>query len=158
MSWYDLDSNVARVCANIARIYSIKQGLSRFEHDLQNDFHTIVVRSKYGLLRPSTIKHDFYSIYWTFTGFTYSPTDFCSSSIPYELYTILTRLSSLVEWTSRTVVYTVSHGLVRSRTISHDLSRSCTIANTIIHGHGTRVSFIKVLKIIHDFHGYTRMA
>ena len=44
MSWYDLDSNVARVCTYKARIYSIKQGLSRFEHDLQNDFHTIVVR------------------------------------------------------------------------------------------------------------------
>ena len=41
MSWYD--SNVARVCTNKARIYSIKQGLSRFEHNLQNDFHTIVV-------------------------------------------------------------------------------------------------------------------
>ena len=38
------------------------------------------------------------------------------------------------------------------------LTRSCTIANTIIHGHGTRVSFLKVLKIIHSFHGYTRMA
>ena len=25
-------------------IYSTKQGLSLFEHDLQNDFHTIVVR------------------------------------------------------------------------------------------------------------------
>ena len=44
MSWYDLDSNVARVCTNKALIYSIKQGLSRFEHDLQNDFHTIVVQ------------------------------------------------------------------------------------------------------------------
>ena len=54
--------------------------------------------------------------------------------------------------------HTVSHGLVRSRTVSHGLSRSCTIANTIIHGHGTHVSFLKVLKIIHSFHGYTRMA
>ena len=40
MSWYDIDSNVTRVCTNKARIYSIKQGLSRLEHDLQ----TIVVR------------------------------------------------------------------------------------------------------------------
>ena len=77
----------------------------------------------------------------------YGPTDFCSSSIPYDLYTILTRLGSLVEWTSCAVVYTVSHGL----------SRSCTIVNTIIHEHGTRVSFLKALKIIHGFHGYTRM-
>ena len=53
---------------------------------------------------------------------------------------------------------TVSHGLARSRTVSHGLSWSCTIVNTIIHGRGTRVSFLKVLKIIHGFHGYTRMA
>ena len=39
-------------------IYSIKQGLSRFEHYLQNDFHTIVVRFQVRSvtwLRPSTI-------------------------------------------------------------------------------------------------------
>ena len=36
--------NVARACTNKARIYSIKQDLSQFEHDSQNDFHTIVVR------------------------------------------------------------------------------------------------------------------
>ena len=130
MSWYDLNSNVARVCTNKAQIYSIKKDLSRFEHDSQNDFHRIVVYSKYvkyGLLRPSTIKHDFYSINWTFTGFTYGPTDFCSSSITYDLYTILTRLSSLVEWTSCAVVYTVLHGfskffygLTLSLTFMHD--------------------------------------
>ena len=97
------------------------------------------------------IKQDFYSINWTFTGFTYGPTDFCSSSIPYDLYMILTRLSSLVKWTSYAVVYTVSYSLTGSLTV-------CTIANTIIHGHGTRVSFLKNLKIIHGFHGYTRMA
>ena len=52
----------ARVCTNKARIYSIKQGLSRFEHDLQNNFHTIVVRFQvrssmvcYGLVRLNTI-------------------------------------------------------------------------------------------------------
>ena len=120
----DLDSTVARVCTNKARIYSIKQGC----HGLNTICKTIFIRflygSKYGLFRPSTIKHDFYSINWTFTGFTYGPTDFCSSSIPYDLYTILTRLSSLVEWTSCTVVYTVSHGLSRSCTVSHGLVRS----------------------------------
>ena len=36
--------DVARVCKNKAQIYSIKQGLSLFEHDLQSDFHTNVVR------------------------------------------------------------------------------------------------------------------
>ena len=51
-----------------------------------------------------------------------------------------------MEWTSCAVVYTVSHGLSRSRTVSHGPSRSCSIANTIIHGHGTRVSFLEVLK------------
>ena len=61
ISWNDLDSNVARVCTNKARIYSVKQGLSRLEHDLQNDFHTIVVRFQvrygtvcYGLVRLNT--------------------------------------------------------------------------------------------------------
>ena len=42
-------------------------------------FKRLLYGSKYGLLRPSTIKHDFYSINWTFTGFTYGPTDFCLS-------------------------------------------------------------------------------
>ena len=54
--------------------------------------------------------------------------------------------------------HTVSQGLVRSRRVSHGLSWSCTIANMIIHGHDTHVSFLKVLKIIHSFHGYTQMA
>ena len=40
----------------------------------------------------------------------------------------------------------VSYDLRRSRTASHGLSRSCTIANTIIYGHGTRVSFFKTFK------------
>jgi hypothetical protein len=79
MSWYDLDSNVARVCTNKARIYSAKQGVSRFEHDLQTIFIRLLYGSKYGLLRPSTIKHDFLSINWIFAGFMYGPTDFCSS-------------------------------------------------------------------------------
>ena len=84
-----------------ARIYSINQGLSCFEHD----FHTIVVQFQ---VRSSTVcyglVHVFYLINWTFTGFTYGPTDFCSSSISYNFYTILTRLSSLVEWTSCAVI------------------------------------------------------
>ena len=42
--------------------------------------------------------------------------------------------------------HAVSHGLVRSRMVSHGLSRSCSIANTIINGHGTRVSFFKSFK------------
>ena len=41
MSWYDLNLNVARVCTNKARIYLIKQGLSWFELDLQNDCCTV---------------------------------------------------------------------------------------------------------------------
>ena len=57
MSWYDLGSNVARVCTNKARIYSIKQGLSRFAQKV----HTIVVRFQvpssmvcYGLVQLNT--------------------------------------------------------------------------------------------------------
>ena len=97
----------------------------------------------YGLLRPSTIKNDFYLINWTFTGFTYGPADFCSSSIPNDLYTILTRLGSLVEWD---FMCGCVYGLVWSLTAFYGLSRSCTIANTIINGHGTRVSFFKSFK------------
>ena len=49
----------------------------------------------------------------------------------------------------------VSHGLVRSRTVSHGLVRSLIRLYTDM----APVSvFLKVLKIIHGFHGYTRMA
>ena len=80
-------------------------------------FKTIFIRllygSKHALVRSvtaSTIKHDFYPINWIFTGFKYGPT-------PNDLYTILIRLSSPVEWTSYAVVYTVSYGLKRSLTV-----------------------------------------
>ena len=48
---------------------------------------------------------------------------------PFSSPTYNTRIN-----TSCAVVYTVSYGL----------TRSCTIANMIIHGHGTRASFLKV--------------
>ena len=80
----------------------IKQGLSRFAKRFSYDCCSVPSTS-----RPITIKHDFYSINWTFTGFTYGPT-------PYDLHTILARLSSLVEWTSCGLY-------IRSHTVSHDL-------------------------------------
>ena len=46
---------------------------------------------------------------------------------------------------------------IRSHTTSHGLIRSSTIAHTIIHGYDNRVRFLKILKIIHDLHGYTRV-
>ena len=53
MSWYDLESNVVRVC-------KVCQA-SKVCHDLQNDFHTFVVRLQvwsstvcYGLVRLNT--------------------------------------------------------------------------------------------------------
>ena len=58
MSWYDLDSNAARVYTNKARIYSIKQGLSRFEHDLQTIFIRLLYGSKYSLVRSVTAFYD----------------------------------------------------------------------------------------------------
>ena len=65
----------------------------------------------------------------------------------------LTRFNGLASWSGLHLrLY------IRTRTVSYGLTQSCTIANTIIHGHGTRVSFLKVLKIIHGFHGCTRMA
>ena len=58
MSWYDLGSNVARLCTNKAQIYSIKQGLSRFEHDLQTIFIRLLHGSKYGLVWSVTAYYD----------------------------------------------------------------------------------------------------
>ena len=63
----DLDSNIARVCTNKARMYSIKQGLSRFEHDLQNNFHTIVVRFQ---VRSSMACYHLVRLNTTFTRLT----------------------------------------------------------------------------------------
>ena len=135
MSWYDLDSNVARVCTNKARIYSIKQGLSRFEHDLQNDFHTFVVRFQ---VRSVTAVYDFYSINWTFTGLTYRSYrllfEFDSIRFIYDIDTVeLTRGVNFISHVRLHIhglvrSHTVSHGLVRSRTVSHGLSRSCTVS------------------------------
>ena len=51
---YDLDSNVARVSTIKARVYSIKQCLSRFEHDLPTIFIRLFYGSKYGLVRSVT--------------------------------------------------------------------------------------------------------
>ena len=63
MSWYDLDSNVARVCTNKARIYSIKGGLSRFA----KRFRTIFVRFK---VRSSTVCYGLVRLNTTFTRLT----------------------------------------------------------------------------------------
>ena len=54
MSWYDLDSNVARVCRNKAWIYLIKQGLSWFEHNLQRIFIPLLYGFNYGLVQSVT--------------------------------------------------------------------------------------------------------
>ena len=51
MSWYDLDSNVARVCTNKARIYSIKQGLNTICKII---FIRLLHGTKYGLVRSVT--------------------------------------------------------------------------------------------------------
>ena len=134
---------------NKARIYSIKQGLSRFEHDLQNDFHTIVVRSStvcYGLVRLNTT---FTRLTGHLQGLHTVPPTF----VRVRFHTIYIRYwhGWAHSWSGLHVrLYirsrTVAHGLSRSCTVSHFLSRYWTIANTIIHGHGTRVRFSKVLK------------
>ena len=50
--------------------------------------------------------------------------------------------------------HTVSHGLVRSHMVSHGIVRSLIRLYTDM-APGT--VFLKVLKIVHGFHGYTRM-
>jgi len=89
---YELDSNVEQVCTNKARIYSVKQCLSRFEHDLLPNFIGLFNSSNCVLVRSCTIKHDFYSIYLTFTWFTYSPADFCWSYA--QIYTFFELLTN----------------------------------------------------------------
>ena len=59
MTWYDLDSNVARVCTNKARIYSINQGLSRFAK-----------RFSYDCTVPSTVCYGLVRLNMTFTRLT----------------------------------------------------------------------------------------
>ena len=67
----------------------------------------------------STNKHELYSNNWTFTGFTYGPTDFCSSLIRF-IYDIDT-----VELTRGVdIMCGCIYGLVRSHTVSHGLVRS----------------------------------
>ena len=119
MSWYDLDSNVARVCKTkhgYTRSSKVCYGLNTICKMIFIGLLYVPSTVCYGLVRLNTT----YSINWTFTGFTYGPTNFCSSSIPYDLYTILTWLSSLVEWTSCVVVYTVLYGLTRFLTVLYD--------------------------------------
>ena len=48
-------------------IYSIKQGLSLFEQDLQNDFHTIVVWFQ---VQPSMVCYGLVRLNTTFTRLT----------------------------------------------------------------------------------------
>ena len=48
-------------------IYLLKQGLSRFEHDLQNDFHTIAVPFQ---VRSSTDCYSLVQLNTTFTQLT----------------------------------------------------------------------------------------
>ena len=59
------------ICTNKVRIYSIKQGLSRFEHDFQNDFH---IRLLYGystvIVRSSTVCIDLVRLNTIFTRLT----------------------------------------------------------------------------------------
>ena len=169
MSWYDLDSNVARVSTNKARIYSIKQCLSRFEHDLQTDFHTIVLRFQ---VRSSSICYGLVRLNTTFTRFTghlqglYTVP---STFVPYDLYTILTRLSLLVLCAS----CTVSYRLTRSLTVLYDrlndiytrTSHPCQFFKsfknhtrlTRIHSNGPSVSRIKP-RFIRLYVRFTRVA
>ena len=132
MSWYDLDSNKARLCTNKARIYSIKQGLSRFEHDLQNDFHTIVVRFQvqsstvcYGIVRLNTSFTRLTGYYRVYIRSHRLLFEFDSIRFIYDIDTVeLTRgVDFMCDFMSRTI----SHGLSRSCTVLYGLTRSPTV-------------------------------
>ena len=72
---------------------------------------------QYGLLLPCTIKQDFYSINWTFTGFTYGPTNFFSNfdsiRFIYDIDTV--ELTRGVDFMCSCI-----YGLVRSHTVLYD--------------------------------------
>ena len=69
------DSNVARVCTNKARYTRSSKVCHGLNMICKTTFIRLFYGSKYGLLQSSTIKHNFYSINWTFTRFIYgSPT------------------------------------------------------------------------------------
>ena len=101
------------------------------------------------------IKHDFYSINWVYVRSQRILLQFDSIRFLNDIDRVA--LTRGVDFMCGCIygLVQVSHGLSWFCTVSHDLSRSCTITKTIIHGHGTHVSFLKVLKIIHSFHGYT---
>ena len=92
--------------------------------------------SKYCLLWPCTIKHDFYFIKWTFTGFTYGPTYFCSELDSIRFIYDIDRVE-LTRTCGVDFMCGCIYGLTPSLTVSHGLVRS----RMIIHGHGARVSF-----------------
>ena len=112
---------------NKARIYSIKQGLSRLEHD----FHTIVVRFQ---VQSITVCNGIVRLNTTFTRLTG------------HLQGLHTSHRLLFEFDSMRFIYDINtwSGLhvrlyIRSLAVLYGLTRflrSCTIANTIIHGHG----------------------
>jgi hypothetical protein len=89
MSWYDLDSNVARVCTNKARTNSVKQGLSRFEH--------VCKRFSYDCCRvPSTVCYGLVWLNTTFTRLTWHLQGL--HTVPQTFVRVMLELSHIRVW------------------------------------------------------------
>ena len=126
------------------------------------DCFTVPSTVKFDLLRPSTIKHDVYTIYWTFIGFIYGPIDFCSIRFIYDFDTVeLTRALCFM--------YGCIYGLVRAHTVLYDrlydytrTSHPCQFFKnhtrlTRIHSNGPSVSRIRP-RFIRLYVRFTRVA
>ena len=90
----------------------------------------------YGLARLNTLLLDYLDIYRVYIQSHRLLFEFDSIRFIYDIDTV--ELTRGVDFMLGCI-----YCLLRSRKVSHGPSRSCTIANTIIHLHGTRVSFFK---------------
>ena len=157
MSWYDLDSNVVRVCTNKARIYSIKQGLSRFEHDLQNDFYTIVVRFQVrSVTTLSRFEHDLQKDFHTIVvRFQVRSSTACYSLV--RLNTTFTRLSGHLQglhtvpstfvWVRFHTIY-IQYWHGRARTCGVDFMCGCIYG--FVQSHTVLYSLTRSLTVLYD--------
>ena len=115
-----------------------QSGLNTICKRFSYDCCTFQVRSStvcYGLVRVNTTQLDIYRVYIRSLRLLF---EFDSIRFIYDIDTV-----ELTRGVDFMCGCTVSNGLSWYCKVSHGLSWSCSIANTIIHGHDTRVSFLK---------------
>ena len=146
MSWYDLDSNVAWVCTNKEQIYSIKQGLSQFEHDLQKIF--IYIRSHWLLFEFNSIRFIYDIDTIELTRGVYFMCDCIDSLV--QLHTVLYCFSR-----SCTIANAIIHG--HGTRVSFFKSFKNHTRLSRIHSNGPSVTRIRP-QLVRLYVRFTRMA